>query len=473
MVDPNKKFVFLGCGAVAKGALDFLDQFIEGINHKNIIMIDSRDLRSNSTISKKVSQGAHFIQLHLKSGHYAALFELLQLKPLDAIVDLTTCTNGLEIATVCRKMSLLLVNTSFEIDAHFTESSTLYDVSLWKRHVDIQKMNQETKDERNATHVLDFGMNPGLVSHMAFHGLRVIAAEALKARPDDKELAKYLSELDYPRMARHMGLQTIHCSEIDTQVARNIPEDSKEFVNTWSVVGMLEEGLEPCQVGWGTHEKAMPAKGQLIGPHHLAIDNPAYKQIHVSWVPDQEILGVVIGHGESCTLPMALEAEDYAPTMHYVYQMCRQTRAQLKKFSYEELVKMKNWRVLNAEDDDLEGEDRVGVLFIFPKNPITLEEKVYTHWTGTILGQGLSKKFGPTIIQVVGGVLTALKYCVEHPDKGFLFPEMIPNDYVMKHASPYLGKVLSIPTPWQPPSAQFTELSKLAAEKLAADPSLI
>jgi len=41
------------------------------------------------------------------------------------------------------------------------------------------------------------------------------------------------------------------------------------FVNTWSCVGLLEEGLEPVQLGWGTHEKTHPknVKSEELGPH--------------------------------------------------------------------------------------------------------------------------------------------------------------------------------------------------------------
>jgi homospermidine synthase len=27
------------------------------------------------------------------------------------------------------------------------------------------------------------------------------------------------------------------------------------FVNTWSVEGFVSEGLQPAELGWGTHEK--------------------------------------------------------------------------------------------------------------------------------------------------------------------------------------------------------------------------
>ena len=33
------------------------------------------------------------------------------------------------------------------------------------------------------------------------------------------------------------------------------------FVNTWSVEGFVSEGLQPAELGWGTHEKWMPENG--------------------------------------------------------------------------------------------------------------------------------------------------------------------------------------------------------------------
>ena len=36
----------------------------------------------------------------------------------------------------------------------------------------------------------------------------------------------------------------------------------ERFVNTWSVEGFISEGLQPAELGWGTHEKWMPANGR-------------------------------------------------------------------------------------------------------------------------------------------------------------------------------------------------------------------
>ena len=55
-------------------------------------------------------------------------------------------------------------------------------------------------------------------------------------------------------------MKGIHIAERDTQRAR-IPKQTDEFVNTWSIDGFLSEGLQPSELGWGTHEKHMPPEG--------------------------------------------------------------------------------------------------------------------------------------------------------------------------------------------------------------------
>jgi len=99
-----------------------------------------------------------------------------------------------------------------------------------------------------------------------------ISALVLKSK-EDKELEEYVNKKEYAKIARHLGVEIIHCSEIDTQVAKNVLNDST-FVNTWSCIGLLEEGIEPAQLGWGTHETKIPKNWEQIGPNAAAIKHP-------------------------------------------------------------------------------------------------------------------------------------------------------------------------------------------------------
>jgi homospermidine synthase len=66
---------------------------------------------------------------------------------------------------------------------------------------------------------------------------------------------------DWARLAKKLGVKGIHIAERDTQRAKQ-PKPADAFVNTWSVEGFLSEGAQPAELGWGTHEKWMPANGR-------------------------------------------------------------------------------------------------------------------------------------------------------------------------------------------------------------------
>ena len=73
-----------------------------------------------------------------------------------------------------------------------------------------------------------------------------------------------------------VGLKTIHVAERDTQVA-NVPKRLDEFVNTWSIHGFVSEGLQPSELGWGTHEKRLPldANEHPVGAEMRDLSEPA------------------------------------------------------------------------------------------------------------------------------------------------------------------------------------------------------
>jgi len=59
-----------------------------------------------------------------------------------------------------------------------------------------------------------------------------------------------------------------------------------------------------------------------------------------------------------------------------------------------------------------------------------------------------------------------LKWGLENPDKGYVYADMIPKEFILKNAYPFLGKVVSEPMPWKPVSTQFVDINKMAQDKL-------
>ena len=142
------------------------------------------------------------------------------------------------------------------------------------------------------TAVVEHGANPGLVSHFTKQALTEIATScsprdsAGDAPGRSSELA--LAEGRFNELAMLTGTKVIHIAERDTQIT-NVPKETNEFVNTWSVEGFYEEGVAPAELGWGTHEKRLPAGAYVhtgYGPRNqICIAQPGMETWVRSWVP--------------------------------------------------------------------------------------------------------------------------------------------------------------------------------------------
>src|SRR6202011_1875700 len=99
------------------------------------------------------------------------------------------------------------------------------------------------------------GANPGMVSWFVKQALLNLAADLgdKGAEPKTRD--------EWGKLAQRLGVKGIHIAERDTQRAKT-PKPLDVFVNTWSVEGFLSEGMQPAELGWGTHEKALPPEGQ-------------------------------------------------------------------------------------------------------------------------------------------------------------------------------------------------------------------
>jgi homospermidine synthase len=323
----------------------------------------------------------------------------------------------------------------------------------------------------STTAILDHGANPGLISHFTRKGLIDIAEKAVKDRTTPKNsvkaLEKYLSEKDFARLAMELGVKAIHCSERDTQIA-NKPKEVDEFVGTWSVEGLREEGVSPAEMGWGTHEKELPelAHAPTSGPkNQIFLAQMGMNTWVRSWIPHQEIVGMVIRHGEAFGISDRLTVWKgakaiYRPTVHYAYMPCHETLSSLHELRCRNYELQLKWRIMN--DEITSGDDILGALL--------MGHKYNSWWTGSILSIGESRRLIPhqnaTTMQVAIGVVSAAMWMIEHPKKGVCLPDDLPHDYILKIATPYLGKLVSIASDWTPLSNYQVFFKENKADKL-------
>jgi len=215
---------------------------------------------------------------------------------------------------------------------------------------------------------------------------------------------------------------------------------------------MWEESISPSEIGWGTHEKWLPpfsTKPENGTANQIILSQMGLNTWVRSWVPDQEIVGMIVTHGESFGLSHALTVLEngrpvYRPTVHYAYMPCNDSIVSLHELRCRNYELHPKQRILT--DEIVEGMDVVGALI--------MGHRYQSWWTGSMLSIGAARRKLPhlnaTAVQVGAGVMAAVLWAIQNPRRGVCFPEDLPHSEVLRWARPYLGRLVSQPTDWTP-----------------------
>ena len=451
MVEFKNKVLIIGYGSVSKCTLPILLKHAK-IPYKNITIIDFADKRKE--LRPWISKGISYFQEKITPINIAQVLSS-HVSAGGLIIDLAWNIACVDILTWCHDNKVLYVNTSVE---EWDPYANIHNKSPFKKSLYYRQMTLRdlvSKWNSSTTSVVDHGANPGLISHWARQGLVDIAKRAIKdkttPRKDAKSLERLLQDRKFANLAMELGVKVIHCSERDTQIT-NKPKEVDEFVGTWSIEGLREEGISPAEMGWGTHEKSSFLHINLppYGPKNQVFLSQMGMNTWVrSWVPYCEIIGMVIRHGEAFSISDRLTVWKngkavYRPTVNYAYMPCDETITSLQELRARNYELQPKQRIMN--DEIARGEDILGALI--------MGHKYNSWWTGSVLSIEESRRLIPhqnaTTTQVAIGVVSAVMWMIENPQKGLCLPDDLPYDYVLKIAKPYLGKSVSEASDWTP-----------------------
>ncbi|MBI3795033.1 MAG: homospermidine synthase [Nitrospinae bacterium] len=447
----NGKILVIGCGGVSQCFMPMLVKHLDVPKNK-ITVMDFEDKRA--TIQDVLDSGVKYVRDKITKTNMASKLAK-HVGSGDLIVDLAWNIDCCEILQWCHDHNVLYINTSVEVWNPYSdaENTTPVERTLYHRHLKIRAMLKTWK-EKGATAVLEHGANPGLVSHFVKEALVDIARKIIREKPKNprvKELKKNLAERNFPKLAQVAGVKVIHISERDTQIANN-PKEVNEFVNTWSVEGFYEEGVAPAEMGWGTHERSMPAGAHvhLSGPgNQICLAQMGVKTKVRSWVPCGEIVGMVVRHGEAFTISDYLTVWDgqkpvYRPTVHYAYCPSDAAILSLHELEMRQYDLQKKQRILG--DEIISGRDELGVLL--------MGHDFKSWWTGSLLDIEETRRLVPhqnaTTLQVAASLLGAIAWMIKNPKKGVRVPDQLPYEEILAVAKPYLGSCVSRPVDWDP-----------------------
>jgi homospermidine synthase len=401
-------------------------------------------------------QGVTFVKNRVTPDNLGALLSE-HLSAGDLLIDLAWNIDCAEIVQWCHDHGVLYVNTSVELWDPYSGAGDRppTERTLYWRHMNLRRMVASWK-EPGPTAVLEHGANPGLISHFSKRALLDIAGRALEDQKfgggQAERIAHHAVAQEFNHLARELGVKVIHCSERDTQITDR-PKEVNEFVNTWSVEGFREEGTTTAEMGWGTHEKELPALAfeHRDGPRsQICLARMGINTSVVSWVPpDHHIVGMVVRHGEAFTITEKLTVwEDgkavYRPTVHYAYCPCDCAIASLNELRGRDYDLQPRIRIMT--DEICSGADILGAL--------VMGHPYQSWWCGSDLDIGESRRLVPhqnaTTMQVAISVVAACNWMIENPRRGVCVPDDLPHDYVLEISKPYLGTFISVPSDWTP-----------------------
>jgi homospermidine synthase len=431
------RLVIVGFGSIGQGVLPLILKHLEADPAK--ITIVTAEERGHGVARE---YGVRFVLKRLTTTNYKDVLSPM-LGEGDFLVNVSVDVSSLALVELCQSKGAFYIDTCIEPWAGgYTDTSL--SPSLRSNYA-LREAALKMKGE-GPTAVMTHGANPGLVSHLTKKALLTIAADA------GLKVAKPTDRAGWAKLMQTLGVKVVHVAERDTQTTAK-PKQPGEFVNTWSVEGFVGEGLQPAELGWGSHEKELPRGGH----HHefgrdcaIYISRPGASVRVRSWTPmEGAYQGFLITHSEAISLADYFtvgegQNPEFRPTVHYSYHPCDEAVLSLHELAG------KGWhfsqKAVVAMEEIAAGNDELGVLL--------MGHSQGAYWFGSRLSIGEARRRAPhnnaTSLQVTSTVLAGMIWALENPRRGVVEPEEMDFERILELATPYLGTLVGEYSDWTP-----------------------
>jgi homospermidine synthase len=453
--------VMIGFGSIGRGTLPLILRHFD---------VDPAQI----TVIAPNSDGDHLLEEYgikridcvlTEQNHREVLGPLLTTENGTAFcVNLSVDTSSVAILRLAREVGALYTDTVIEPWAGLYDNPDLPMAQRTNYALRETLLAERRARPGGKTAVSACGANPGMVSWFVKQAL-VDVADAVGL-----EYTTPVDRSDWARLMRDAGVRGIHIAERDTQRSQR-PRQIGTFVNTWSVEGFIAEGLQPAELGWGTHERWVPPNARRqedpLAPA-LFLEQPGADTRVRTWCPSfGPQYGLCVTHNESISITDYFTVRDgetvqYRPTCHYAYHPCDDAMA-----SWHELLgsagTLPTGHAILDVDEITGGIDELGVLLYgHDRN---------AYWYGSRLSNDETRELAPhqnaTGLQVTSAVLAAMVWARENPDSGIVEADEIDYRRCLDVQTPYLGPVEGHFTDWTPLMGR----SRLFAEDIdASDP---
>lgn len=436
------RMVMLGFGSIGQGVLTLLLRHIDMTPEQMTIVTATEHGRQ---VARRCKVADFRVQPITRQNYREILTPLLNKG--DFLVNLACNVSSPDLIELCRAQGALYMDADlwpWVDNDYVTEAQPEERFNYLMREKTLAL--RASAGGTDPTAVITHGVNPGLVSHFLKQALLNMAHETGRSVsvPETRE--------GWAQLAHALNMKVVHVAERDSQVADR-PKQPGEFVNTWSIHGLIGEGTDAAELGWGSHERHLPAIGRR---HHVGsgcaiyLERPGVNVRVRSWTPlEGAYHGFLITHGEAITIPdyYTLKAGDelvYRPTCHYAYHPCDDAVLSVHEFCGKGFNLQRHLRILGAEV--VTGMDELGVMIGGNAGGV--------YWYGSRLTIEAARELAPnnnaTTLQTAAGVLGAVIWAIENPACGITEPDEMDYRRVLDIATPYLGEMVGVWGDWNP-----------------------
>jgi len=437
----DNNLLILGCGFIGQGLLPLIFRHID-INPEQISIITADERGKDVADYYKVS----FYIDPVNPENYKDIL-CRKLKKGDFFLNLSSDVESNILIDYCCENGILYLDTCIDswLKDSFNPEIPVSQRSLYALREEALMLKNKWSAS-GTTAVLAHGANPGIVSHLVKQALLNMA------RDEGWNIETPATREGWARLAQSLDIKVIHIAERDSQIPASRKKPG-EFINTWSIDGLVGEGLQPAELGWGSHEKYFPEDGERhrFGDQCAIYLNKPGAAVRVrTWLPlAGPQIGFLITHNEAISLASYLsigsgENPEYRPTVHYAYRPCDDTVLSIQELQENNWGLQENKRPIT--DEIVSGKDELGVLLAGNKRGV--------YWFGSRLDIREARKLAPfnsaTSLQVAAGVISGMVWAMRNPSRGIVEAEEMDFEEILSIAAPYWGKLVGEYGSWDP-----------------------
>ncbi|MBN3751656.1 homospermidine synthase [Paraburkholderia sp. Tr-20389] len=427
--------VLVGFGNIGQAVVPLLRRHFPGCR---IVAIDQFADEVRQARSREL--GVDLIHCRINKANYqTALSPYLQ--PGVFLLNLAPAVSSSELLLFAQSVGAFYLDTGIEPWAYTLTGDSIAATSNHALREQILELALQRTWKITA--LVAHGANPGFVSILVKRALLVLA-QALEpgkhATPRTRE--------QWADLADALDVRVIQISECDTQHAR-VPRNEGEFVNTWSVEGFVTECLQPVELGWGSHERRIPAQAcQLSGKPSAAIqlEQRGHEIAVQTWTPMRgSMTACILTHNESLSIADYFTTrKSTRPTVYYAYRPCEDAIASLDMLDLPHAEC--DWHERVLKEELVEGIDELGVF--------VMSGRGRSVWLGSALSidqaRELAAHNNATSLQVVSSIIAGMQWMLDHPDEGIVESERLDHEATYERARPYWEPIQCVITSWQP-----------------------